>query len=60
MAIICFLLGGFGIHNFMMGETKKGILRLVTCWCGVGGILALVDFVKILMDSYKCDPNALI
>ena len=28
MAIICFLLGGLGIHNFMMGENKKGIVKL--------------------------------
>ena len=60
MAIICFFLGGIGIHNFMMGETKKGIVRLLTCWCGVGGILAFIDFVKILLDSYKWDPNAII
>lgn len=28
MAIICFLLGGLGIHNFMMGENKKVLLKL--------------------------------
>lgn len=23
LALICFFLGGIGIHNFMLGETKK-------------------------------------
>lgn len=58
MAIVCFLLGGLGIHNFMMGETKKGILKIVLSLCaGLGGILALIDFIKILMDKYEVDPD---
>lgn len=58
--LLAFFLGGFGIHNFYLGETKKGILRLLTCWIGLGGILALIDFIKMLIGSYKVDPNALI
>lgn len=58
MALICFFLGGLGIHNFMMGETKKGIVKIITtCCCGIGGILALIDFIKILMDKYTADPE---
>lgn len=61
MAIIAFFLGGLGIHNFMLGETKKGIVRLVLslCGCGIGGILALIDFIMILCDKYVVDPNKL-
>ena len=59
MALVCFFLGGLGIHNFMMGESKKGIVKIVLSFlCGVGGILALIDFIKILMGTYKYDPNA--
>ena len=59
MALVCFFLGGIGIHNFMMGETKKGIIKIVFSFlCGIGGILALIDFIKILMGTYKYDPNA--
>ena len=51
LAIVCFFLGGLGIHNFMMGENKKGIIKIVlSCLCGIGGILALIDFVKILTE----------
>ena len=58
---IGFFLGGIGIHNFMMGETKKGIFKIVMAFCcGIGGILALIDFVKILMDKYVVDPDKLI
>lgn len=61
MALICFFLGGLGIHNFMMGETKKGIFRIVMSFCcGLGGIFALIDFIKILMDKYVVDPEKLI
>lgn len=58
MALVCFFLGGLGIHNFMMGESKKGIVKIVFSFClGVGGILALIDFIKILTDKYEVDPN---
>ena len=61
MALVCFFLGGLGIHNFMMGETKKGITRIVASFCcGIGEILALIDFIKILMDKYEYDPEKLI
>ena len=59
MAILCFVLGCFGVHNFTMGETKKGIVKIVTSFiCGIGAILALIDFVKILMDKYTYNPDA--
>lgn len=58
MALICFFLGGLGIHNFMMGESKKGVVKIVLSLCfGIGSILALVDFIKILMDKYVVDPS---
>ncbi len=58
MALVCFFLGSIGIHNFMMGETKKGIIKIVFAFvCGISGILALIDFIKILLDKYVVDPN---
>lgn len=53
MALICFFLGGIGIHNFMMGEKKRGIIKIITFFCcGISSIIALIDFIKILMDKY--------
>ena len=61
MILICLFLGGLGIHNFMMGESKKGIFRIImSCCCGLGSIFALIDLIKICMGSYVVDPNALI
>ena len=60
MALVAFFLGGIGIHNFMLGETKKGIVKIVlSLCCGIGGILALIDFIMILCDKYVVDPNKL-
>lgn len=61
MLLVCFFLGGLGIHNFMMGETKKGIFKIIMSFvCGIGGILALIDLVKIAMGTYIVDPNKLV
>ena len=58
MALVCFFLGGIGIHNFMMGETNRGIRKILFFFlCGVSNILALIDFIKILTDKYVVKPN---
>lgn len=60
MILVCLFLGGIGIHNFMMGETKKGVVKIVaTFLCGLGWILALVDLIKIAMGKYVVDPEKL-
>ena len=49
------------IHNFMLGETKKGIIKVaLLCCCGIGYILAIYDFIKILTDSYVVEPDKFI
>ena len=60
MALICFFLGTIGIHNFMLGETKKGIVKIVGTFCtGIGGaILAIIDLIKILTDKYEVNAEA--
>ena len=61
MILLCFFVGGFGIHNFLMGESKKGIFKIImTSFCGIGSILALSDLIKIARGTYKVDPNKLI
>ena len=58
MALVAFFLGGIGIHNFMMGEKKKGILKIVLSFlCGIGGILALIDLIRIAMGTYVANPD---
>ena len=50
-------LGGFGVHNFYLGETKKGILKILIAWTGISGILALIDIIKIFTDKYEVNPD---
>ena len=50
MAIVCWFLGGLGIHRLMMGY-KNWWLMLITA--GGCGIWALIDFIQILNGSMK-------
>ena len=58
--ILALFLGGFGIHNFYLGKTKKGVFKLLLCWTGIPAILALIDAIKIFTGSYEIDPEKLI
>lgn len=62
IVLIAIALGYFGIHNFAMGETKKGILRIAgSLLCGVVGyILAWYDIIKLANGTYKVDSDAFI
>ena len=50
-ALLCFFLGGLGIHRFYVGKVGTGFLWLFTAGlCGIGW---LVDFVMILCGKAK-------
>lgn len=57
--LLAFFLGGFGIHDFYLGYTKYGIIKIVLSLCtGVGGsIWALIDFIRLLTGSLSTDAN---
>ena len=46
LAAVCWLVGGLGIHRFMIGDTTNGILMLLTL--GGCGIWTLIDLISIL------------
>ena len=61
--VLALLLGTFGIHNFYLGYTTKGIIQLVISLTVVGlivtGIWAFIDFIMLIMrsGSYACDAQ---
>ncbi len=56
--LLCFFLGGLGIHSFYAGKTAIGVIQLLTL--GGCGIWALIDFIMIILGSYKDGEGKLI
>jgi TM2 domain-containing membrane protein YozV len=54
VAGICgILLGGFGVHKFILGYTTEGIIQIViTCvTCGIGGVVGVIEGIIYLTKS---------
>jgi TM2 domain-containing membrane protein YozV len=49
--LLCFFLGGFGIHRFYVGKVGTGLLQLITL--GGLGLWVVVDFIMIVTGSFK-------
>ena len=47
------LLGGLGIHRFILGDTSGGIIRIVitVLTCGLGAIIGLIEGIIYLTKS---------
>ncbi len=51
--VLGIVLGGLGIHRFILGDTTGGILRIVITLvtCGVGSIIGLIEGIIYLTKS---------
>ncbi len=47
------LLGALGIHKFILGYTKEGVIQLIigVVTCGFGGIIGLIEGIIYLTKS---------
>ncbi len=51
--VLGILLGGFGVHKFVLGYTQEGIIQLISTFlcCGLGGIIGLIEGIIYLTKS---------
>lgn len=49
--LLCFFLGGLGIHRFYLGYTWQGVVQLLTL--GGLGIWVLIDFIRIIIKDLQ-------
>jgi TM2 domain-containing membrane protein YozV len=51
--IFALILGGLGIHKFILGYTQEGIIQLIigVCTCGIGGIIGFIEGIIYLTKS---------
>jgi TM2 domain-containing membrane protein YozV len=51
--ILAILVGGFGIHKFVLGYTTEGIIQIVVTFvtCGIGSIVGIIEGIIYLTKS---------
>ena len=61
------LLGGLGVHRFVLGDAKGGIIRIIisVVTCGMGSLIGLIEGIMYLIKSdaefiqtYQVDKKA--
>lgn len=52
-------LGAWGIHNFYLGNTTRGIIQILVTLvtCGIGGLWGFVEGIMILCGSISTDAQ---
>lgn len=49
--LLALFLGGFGAHQFYLGNNKRGLVYLLFIWALIPGLIALIDFFILLFMS---------
>lgn len=51
--LLALFLGGIGAHDFYVGKTGTGLIKLAFCWTGIPSIIALFNIIGALMNKQK-------
>jgi TM2 domain-containing membrane protein YozV len=51
--VLAIVLGGLGVHKFILGYTQEGIIQLIlgVVTCGIGGVIGLVEGIIYLTKT---------
>lgn len=54
-ALLALLLGGLGIHEFYLGNTRAGVFMLLFSWTGIPSVIAMgqgIRYLKMTDDAF--------
>ena len=49
--VLAIVLGGLGIHKFILGYTQEGIIQLLIGLCGIGSVIGIIEGIIYLTKS---------
>lgn len=49
--LLALFLGGIGAHDFYVGKTVKGLIKLGFCWTGIPMVIAVFNIIGALMNK---------
>jgi TM2 domain-containing membrane protein YozV len=51
--VFALILGGLGVHKFILGYTQEGIIQLIigVCTCGISGVIGFVEGIIYLTKT---------
>ena len=58
--LLCFFLGGIGIHKFYSGKTTSGVLYLIFCWTGIPLIISVFELIIAICKHADSKGNIIV